>query len=134
MRAARLISVCSFATSRGTLEKGEYDINIQLYGGSSRSGDATDDNAAGILSRFSVITTSHLAVLKRLAVVQMVGNKCPPHAAMLMSFPGLCAQPVSIFRCPTRRGHSPLSPAHDWITVLMRLIHRTARVSDTGST
>lgn len=98
-----------------------------------RSGDAMEDGAGGIFSHFSVITTSHLAVVKRLAGVQMAANKCPLRAAMLMSFPGLCAQPVSIFRCPTRRGHSPLSPPHDWITAVIRLIQRTPRVTDTGS-
>lgn len=110
------------------------NINIPPQSWSSRSAES---NVAGILSHFSVITTSHLAVVKSRSVVQMAANKCPPHTAMLMSFPGLCAQPVSIFSRPTRRGHSLLSPARRWITVLISSIqeslirlHITAQICD----
>lgn len=106
------------------------NINIRLHRRSARSGDET---AAGPLSHFSVITTSHLAAVKSFAVVQMAANKCPPHAAMLMSFLALCAQPVSLFSRAAGRGRRLLSAPHHWITVLMSPIQRTAREPDSGS-
>ena len=45
------------------------------------------------------------------SLLQMAANKCPLYAAMLMSFPGLCAQPVSIFRSRPSRSQPLISAA-----------------------
>lgn len=60
------------------------------------------------VSCVSVITTLHLAVMKSLSAIWMAASKCPLFTAMLMSFPGLYAQPASL-------ALQPSSLPHDWI-------------------
>lgn len=75
------------------------------------------------VSSVCAITTTHLVVLKSLSAIWMAARKCPLFTAMLMSFPGLYAQPAS-------SDPQPLSLPHDWITAVMGLIQRTKRVTD----